>query len=191
MGGAQRVTRARNIFTWITLVVAIAVAALIVVPSLLGFDRYAIDGGSMEPRIPKGSIVYSKPADAADLVVGDVITYRPPASSGVGELVTHRIVEKTDRVNANGHAQIVFRSKGDANPTPDPWHFTLENGEAALEKAHLPYLGYIYLALRIPWVRIVLITVPALLILVLTAASLWYEAGREVEEERRKLQVAG
>ena len=183
-------TRATNRFTTFVLVLAIVVAALIVLPSLFGFDRYVINGGSMEPTIPKGSVVYSKPVAAEALEVGDIITYRPPVSSGVDELVTHRIIEKTTRTNASGKSEGVFRTKGDANDSADPWRFTLDDGEGALEKAHLPYLGWIYLALGVPWVRIVLITVPALLIVVFTAISLWREAGREVEEAKRRIEVA-
>ncbi len=179
--------KARNRFTTFVFVLAIVVAALIVLPSLFGFDRYVINGGSMDPTIPKGSVVYSKPAAMEELEVGDIITYRPPASSGVDELVTHRIIDKTTRTNANGNPQDVFRTKGDANDAPDPWRFTLNDGEGALEKAHLPYLGWIYLALGVPWVRILLITLPALLIIAFTAISLWREAGREVEEAKRRL----
>ena len=181
--------KARNRFTTFVLVLAIVVAALIVLPSLFGFDRYVINGGSMEPTIPKGSVVYSKPAATEELQVGDIITYRPPVSSGVDELVTHRIVEKTTRTNASGQPEDVFRTKGDNNDSPDPWRFTLTDGEGALEKAHLPYLGWVYLALGVPWVRILLITLPALLILVFTAISLWREAGREVEAERERLRL--
>ena len=80
----------------------------------------------------------------------------------------------------------MFRTKGDNNDAADPWTFTLDDGDGALEKAHIPYLGWIYLALGVPWVRILLITVPALLIIVFTAVSLWREAGREVEEAQRR-----
>ena len=177
----------RNRLTTLVLVLAVVVAALVVLPSLFGFDRYVINGGSMEPTIPKGSVVYSKPVAAEELEVGDIITYRPPASSGVDELVTHRIVEKTARTNVNGKVEDVFRTQGDANDSPDPWRFSLDDGEGALEKAHLPYLGWIYLALGVPCVRILLITLPALLIIILTAISLWREAGREVEEAKRRI----
>lgn len=189
MGGPDaKVRRARNLITWVILAAAAIAAALVVLPGLLGYDRYVIESGSMSPTIEIGSVVYSKPAAAEDLVEGDIITYRPPPNSGVEELVTHRIVEKTDHPFADGRDQYVFRTKGDANLDADPWSFTLDDDEASLEHAHLPYLGYIYLALAKPWVRLLLITIPALLIAVLTVVSLWREAGREAEEERRRLR---
>ncbi len=177
--------------TWFFLVAAIIAAGLILLPGLFGYDRYAIESGSMEPTIPIGSVVYSKPATAKALAEGDIITYRPPPESGVKALVTHRIVEKTKHRFAEGRDQYVFRTKGDANLDADPWTFTLDDDEAALEHAHIPYLGYVYLVLSIPAVRILLITVPALLIAVLTIVSLWREAGREAEEERRRLREGG
>jgi signal peptidase I len=190
VGDKDLVSRFRNWFTWFVLVLAIFIATIVVVPSVLGFDRYVIEGGSMEPNIPKGSVVYSKPAKVAELKVGDIITYEPPPDSNVDELVTHRIVSKTPRIDAAGNRKVVFRTQGDANPDPDPWRFTLTNDEAALEQAHIPYLGYVYAALAIPWVRFVLITVPALSIILFTILSLWRETGREVEEEKKRRALA-
>ena len=62
-------------------------------PSLFGYERYVITGGSMSGTFEKGSVVFEKPVPIADLRVGDVITYLPPADSGVSTLVTHRIVK--------------------------------------------------------------------------------------------------
>jgi signal peptidase I len=167
----------------ILLVIATVIALLMMVPSILGFDRYAISSGSMSPTIDKGSVVYAKPKSASELRVGDIITYRPPPDSGVTELVTHRIHTIQHPTSAGGRP--VFTTKGDANKAPDPWQFELDSGEAAREEAHLPFLGYIHLAMAVPWVRLVVILLPALLILVLTLVSLWVEAGREAEQERR------
>lgn len=162
---------------------ATTVAVLMLLPGILGFKRYVIESGSMEPAIKTGSVVYSKPADAEDLEVGDIITYKPPADSGVNELVTHRI----HSIHPGAGRAPAFRTKGDANESPDPWRFHLTNGEAALEHTHIPYLGYLYLALAVPWVRTLLIVLPSILIIVLTLVSLWKETGREAEEERRRL----
>jgi signal peptidase I len=179
-------SRLTNRIITAVLVVAVIVAGLVLLPSVLGFERYVIETESMTGTIDKGSIVYSKPVDANELEVGDIITYRPPPGFGVDDLVTHRIISiEPAQV---GEPRPVFRTKGDANPTQDPWRFQLDDDEAALEKAHLPYLGYVYLALAVPWVRVLLITLPAILIAVLTVVSLWREAGFEAEEERERLR---
>ena len=194
----------RRTWAWVIrigTVVAVIVALLVLVPTLLGFQRYAIESGSMEPTIPVGSVVYSKPADADALAVDDIITFKPPPEYGVDEHVTHRIV-KIDRANVStgrpdagaregqtidsgpkpeGESRRIFTTKGDANRDPDPWRFTLDDDEAGLEKAHLPYLGYFYLALSVPWVL-------AIVIALLTAVTLWRSAGEEVEEERARIE---
>ena len=45
--------------------------------------------------------------------------------------------------------RLIFTTKGDANEAPDPWRFELDDG-AAREEAHVPYVGYVYLALAKP-----------------------------------------
>ena len=187
----------RRIWAWvirIITVVAVLVALLMLVPSLLGYQRYVIESGSMEPELPVGSVVYSEATDSEDLNVGDIITFEPPREYEVDEVVTHRIfsIERpkpnTQRADGGLEPGRVFTTKGDANEHPDPWRFVLDDDEAALEKAHLPYLGYIYLALAIPVVRLLVIVIPAILIAVLTAVSVWRSAGKEAEAERARIE---
>ena len=73
------------------LLAALALGALMLLPPLAGYQRYVITGGSMGDTIPKGSIVYDRAVPVSSLRVGDVITYTPPAGSGPGGRVTHRI----------------------------------------------------------------------------------------------------
>ncbi len=73
--------RVRRLLGWMLnlTILAVVLACLAwIVPSWLGFDRYVITGGSMEPTIAKGSVVFEKPVGVEDLEVGDVITYQPP-----------------------------------------------------------------------------------------------------------------
>jgi signal peptidase I len=177
--------RVRSIIVWCALIGAIVVAGLMLVPSIFGFERYVIESGSMTGTIDKGSIVYSKAVPADTLKVGDIITFHPPSEFGVDGFVTHRIADINRPPEAGGFR--TFRTKGDANPSADPWEMTLDNDRGALEKAHVPYVGYVYLALAVPWVRLLLITIPALLIVVLTAVSMWRDAGRQAEAERQAL----
>ena len=50
----------------------------------------------------------------------------------------------------------------------------------------IPYLGYVFAALSIPLVRILVLGIPALLIALGAIGSLWEEAGREQREAARK-----
>ena len=182
-------------------VVAVVVACLVLLPSLLGYKRYVIETGSMEPTLPVGTMVYSKPKPPEELQVGDIITYEPPADTNVDELVTHRIfsishetpnqqaeIPAPDSGPSGPESRLIFKTKGDANEDPDPWHFVLGDKGAAREEHHLPYLGYVYLALGNSKVRLLVIIIPAILIMVLTALSLWRWAGEEQKEERARIE---
>jgi len=138
-------------------------AALILIPAALGLQRYAIAGGSMSGTYDVGSLVFEEVVPVEDLEVGDVITYVPPAGSGIDNLVTHRIVE------IKGSS---FRTKGDANPDVDPWTFELTAATQARVRWHVPFAGYPFLALQDRSVRMLLIGLPAGLIALLSLREL-------------------
>ena len=82
----------------LTAALAVFVAALLV-PAALGYDRYVITGGSMEPTIPLGSLAYAEVVPTGELRVGDVITYVPP---GKPRPVTHRIIAEPSDATVAG-----------------------------------------------------------------------------------------
>ena len=150
-------TRLTSIGVNLTLAAVTLAAAAYVVPSLLGYERYIITGGSMSGEFERGAAVFSRAVPAEDLRVGDVITYRPPPSSGVHGLVTHRIV----RIGTDDVGRQVLRTQGDANPDPDPWRFTLTDDEQAVVSFHVPYAGWALIALADRDTRMLLVGVPA------------------------------
>jgi signal peptidase len=160
---------------------AVALAAAVLVPALLGFQRYVITSGSMTGTYDRGSLVYDRVVPTAALKVGDVITYDPPAGAGPAGLVTHRIVAITPQP---GGAR-VFRTKGDANPVVDPWTFTLQNRTQARAAFHLPYAGFALAALADRRLRMLIIGLPALLVALSVLAKLWRDAGETAVEGRR------
>jgi signal peptidase len=141
----------------VTLVATTLAAAAFVLPSLLGYERYVITGGSMSGTFERGSVVVARTVPTEDLRVGDVITYQPPASSGVTTLVTHRVV----RIDRDDVGRQVLHTKGDANPDPDPWRFTLTGEKQAVVAFHVPYVGNALIALADRTTRMFLIGVPA------------------------------
>ncbi|GAB2774465.1 hypothetical protein GCM10027039_39780 [Terrabacter koreensis] len=151
-------------------------AVAYVLPSLLGFQRYVITGGSMQGTYDKGSVVFEKVVPTSQLRVGDVITYIPPASSGVTNLVTHRIVSAEA-----GTKGIVYRTKGDANPSIDPWAFTLDRAEQVVVEFDVPHVGWALLYLADPSHRKLVVGVPAGLI----ALASILEAFRNARREKR------
>lgn len=102
---------------WIGAEVLFAViAAAFLLPGLFGIRPMVVCSGSMEPSYPVGSLIYVRGCDANEVEAGDVITFR---LSG-GTVVTHRVVEKPEGLQ-------YFRTKGDANQTPDEGMVPYEN----------------------------------------------------------------
>jgi signal peptidase I len=166
--------------SWAGLATCLALAAAVLLPAALGYQRYVITSGSMSGTYDRGSLVYAREVPTATLRVGDVITYAPPPTAGPKGLVTHRIVWMgRDRTGAP-----TFRTKGDANAVRDPWRFTLQRPQQVRAAFHVPYVGFALAALGIREVRMLLIGLPALLIAVGTLARLWHRAG--VELRRRE-----
>lgn len=114
------------------------VAALLVVPNLIGMKCLAVLSGSMEPGIPVGSIVYVKETEPEALEAGDVITYQLSQDT----MVTHRVVS----VDTDGETVI---TKGDANEVEDASPIAF-NHIVGKEEAHIPYLGYISIYMKTP-----------------------------------------
>ena len=142
------------------MIVVTTAGAAWLVPTLLGYSRYVITSGSMTGTYDKGSIVFEKNVPVADLTVGDVITYMPPASSGVDHLVTHRIY----RIQPAQGGGSLFTTKGDHNPAPDPWHFQLTAKRQGVVQFGVPYAGWIFIELAKKNVRMLVIGLPASLI---------------------------
>jgi signal peptidase I len=152
--------------------VALTLAVAILVPALLGYQRYVITSGSMTGTYDTGSLVFDRVVPTSSLRAGDVITFRPPGHAG---LVTHRIA--TVRT-ANG--QRVFTTKGDANRVADAWGpIALGEARQARVAFHLPYLGYGLATLSDRHVRMLVIGLPALLIALAALAGLWRDTTPE------------
>jgi len=178
--------RRRVLLTAATVLATAGLAAyclLLVVPSLLGFQRYVLTGGSMEPTLHRGSLVFDKVAPVEDLAVGDVITYVPPGES---RPLSHRITSITHD-DKNG---LVFTSKGDANDAGDPWKFTLDDEVQAKVVFTVPWAGYPLWLLGSPLSRLLLIGGPAMAIAVITGRRLWRQAGELVAAEAEDLDPA-
>ena len=163
-----------KLLTALCAVALIAVVGFVLIPGLLGLQRFVITGGSMTGTIPKGAVIYSKVVPASELRVGDIITFTPP---GYPEAVTHRIIA----VEPGPDGKTAFRTKGDFNDAADPWNpVTLNEPQQARYVFQVPVLGYVLAALSMRSMRIVLVAIPALLIALSILWSLWREAGEEL-----------
>lgn len=127
-----------NFFSTLIVIAFALIAAVLVGPMLFGCKNMAVLSGSMEPKIPVGSVVCVKEINPEELMSGDIITY---AING-GTMVTHRVVA------VNQDEQTVI-TKGDANDVEDgnPVAFSQVVGK---EVFHIPYLGYLSIYIKTP-----------------------------------------
>jgi signal peptidase len=165
--GFRIAARALNVVVTLAAVVVVLTGAAWILPSAFGYERYVITGGSMSGTFEKGSVVFTQPVAEEDLKVGDVVTYVPPADSGVTTLVTHRIHDIRTR---NG--VLSFRTQGDANPDPDPWRFSLDADTQPVVAFHVPVVGHALIALADRDTRVLIIGLPAATIALLALAEL-------------------
>ncbi|MFL5893377.1 MAG: signal peptidase I [Solirubrobacterales bacterium] len=176
----------RKVLSGIIVAAGLCLAATMLLPAAFGYQRYVITSGSMTGTYDRGSIVFDKAVPVPDLEVGDVITYTPPASSGVDGLITHRLVSISD----HGKDGISYRTKGDANEKADPWQFQLSQPTQAKVAFSIPYLGYGIAALSMLPVRMLVIGLPALLIAFALCARLWREAGEQAHSRNLAIIAA-
>jgi signal peptidase len=144
----------------IVMVLATVAGVGYLAPSLFGFERYVITGGSMSGTFEKGSIAFEQRVPVGDVKIGDVITYLPPADSGTNHLVTHRVI--SDTILPTGVRQL--QTQGDANPDPDPWKFSLTEATQPVVRTTVPHVGWVFVGLADRELRMVVIGVPAALI---------------------------
>jgi signal peptidase len=149
----------------------VTVAVTMLLPPLAGYDRYLVEGGSMSPTIPRGSIVLERRVAIAELEKNDVITYTRP---GASTPVTHRIVS-TDRDRLGRR---IFWTKGDANARPDPRPVHLDSAQQPRVSFHVPHAGWILIALENPGLRLIVLGALAFGIVAVTLVALWREGDR-------------
>jgi signal peptidase len=190
VSGTRLAHRLITVVVTVGMIGACVLAGLMVIPTLLGFQRYVIVSGSMEPTIPVGSVVYDEVVPVEDLEVGDIITFIPPPEFDIDDPVTHRVVQITKVAeDAEGHAgERLFRTKGDANEDIDPWRMVLDGPDQGRVAHHLPYLGYFYMALQVPWVQLLVIVIPSVALIAYIGITMWRVSGDAVMEERARAE---
>jgi signal peptidase len=169
----------RAIKTMAVLGIVFLVGALVATAGIGQFGRGAagygvvpmvVLSGSMEPSIKTGSLLFVGRVAADRVVVGDVITYRTPASErpsqNGSDLTTHRVAAVT--ASAEGP---VFTTRGDANTAPD---MTLVPGSEVVGRAlfAVPYVGYASAFARSKEGVLLLVVLPALIVIVMEVRSI-------------------
>lgn len=125
---------------------------------------------SMEDQIPEQSYIVIRKADAADVKVGEVITFYSDDPVLQGQLNTHRVVEISD----DGR---YFTTKGDNNLVEDKYPVRAEAVVGVYEKN----LELLSVAGRIFQSKIGLVV-----ILVIMAALTFYSFGSDLFKKQKK-----
>ncbi|MDP9729511.1 signal peptidase I [Alicyclobacillus tolerans] len=144
-------------------------------PVVAGKTMYEVLSGSMTPTFDTGSVIFDNPhVNVADLKPGDIITFHVPQNSGfngmTNVLVTHRIVREFDQ---NG--QMMFQTKGDANPSVDPWTVSASNIVGEYTHFTIPYAGYYLNFLHGRWGDGSLLILPGAFLIISSMVSLFKE----------------
>jgi signal peptidase len=112
------------------------VVLLVLVPAVLGLDRFVVTDRAMDGSLGRGSVVLAREVPPTDLEVGDVIIFRPPGGSS-DDRVTRRIVAVDDGVAT---------TRGDSSGS-QPWSVPLQDGSSyARVWMGVPWIGYPFVA---------------------------------------------
>ncbi len=155
-----------SILTNLALVICVLLLlAVLLAPSILHLSFNTVVSGSMEPTIKTGAMIATVKAAPAEIQVGDVIGFRV---EGIDTPICHRVIEivKTE-------GGIVFRTKGDANESPDTWVVKPENliGRIVF---HLSWIGYVAKFIKEPYGFGLMVGLPAVIIIGLEIKNLFW-----------------
>ncbi len=124
------VSRAVSILVTVLLIMAVLLCLYTVVQvlgngyvNICGYMMFRVVTGSMEPTISVGSLLLTKETDIKDIEVKDIICFRTQETAIMGEIVTHRVVNKVNLADGS----ILLETKGDANLISDGYYVTEDN----------------------------------------------------------------
>ena len=162
-----------NAATTVLVSLMVILSALLWGFRLLGYEVLVVQSGSMEPNYHVGSLVYVKPVDAAELEVGDVITFE----LGGGVRGTHRIIEVLDN-----DGSLAFRTKGDANEVADQ-NPVFPSELIGQVEFTIPLLGFLVTFIQQPPGNYVTISIVAVLLLLTILPDLIFPAEKDSKKQ--------
>lgn len=144
------------------LIIIVVVSIPLTVPKMAGYQIYTVVTGSMEPKIPVGSLVYIKGVEPETVKEDEVIAFYGGRDSSA--VITHRVVANSDIMGE-------FITKGDANKTKDMNPVPYDNyiGKVMLT---IPVMGGLAQTFAGTAGRIATLSVFGLAVILLIAASM-------------------
>lgn len=155
----------------VTISLLLPAAVFVIWSVLTGHRLEAVRSGSMTPTYSVGSMLVVKTVDPSDVRVGMPLSFVVPDE---GVIETHRVIAVTHDKNG-----LSFRTKGDANRTPDPDPVPASAVRGSV-KWSVPHVGELMLWLRWPRGFLLLVVTPL-------AALLAFEV---LERRRRRAAAA-
>ncbi len=163
--------------------------------TLLGRPAYSVMSGSMSPTIRTGDLIIDQTltsAQAAELHKGQIITFQAAANSSTGGLViTHRIYAVVHEESATGAPVVAYRTKGDANNSPDVSTVPSSAVLGLYTGTRVPFGAYVLSTLHQPVTFIVLVMIPILYIAEELVRRKWMDLGDREMARRARAQGAG
>lgn len=156
-GALQRLWRIVTGLLLIATAVASLTAMVTVMTQHLGFAP--VLSPSMEPTFHPGDLVITKPEPVSAIKIGQVVAL--PVPSAPSQRYVHRIISVTMK-----DGRPLVRTKGDANPTPEPFTLRINSPTVPLVVAKVPYLGRLSVLLQHSVLRLTVtaITLAAILL---------------------------
>lgn len=189
----------KSAFIWMIVVLAVFMMVFTVISvttfnrndrNLFGYKAYIVNSDSMAATdFNAGDLIFVKETDPSTLEAGDIITFISQDSASFGEVVTHKIREKT--VDANGN--MGFVTYGTTTGVNDE---TIVTAMYILGKyeAKVPYMGTFFSFLKTPTGYFVCIFIPFMLLLLnqgINTVKLFrrYKAEQMEEMNKEKAQL--
>lgn len=155
--------KAAENFGLAVIILLMTVVVLTFLAPHFGWRVDTVFSGSMEPELKVGGVAVTRPVEAGDIKVGDIITFHSPLSEKV---TSHRVIAVDD--DSSSH----FQTKGDANEDADPFVVPAQNvvGKVCF---HIPYFGYAAQFVRTPLGLLLTLCLPGLIIMGMEVRNIW------------------
>jgi signal peptidase len=152
--------------------------------AILGHPVFSVASGSMTPAIDTGDLIVDNPltsTQAAELHVGQIISFRESSSGASSLIVTHRIVAL---LPGSAAAPVLYRTKGDANNGPDLAPVA-PSQIVGVYSARVPFGAYVLSTLHQPLTFVVLIMIPVVYLAEEEVRRRWIALGIQDAERKR------
>lgn len=171
--------KAIKIIEWIIFISLVAVLLILLSPFLPTkkyISSFVVVSGSMEPAVPKGSLVFTKPTQTQEVQPHDIIGFTSPENAK--DMIIHRVVEYDDE-------QEGFITKGDNNNSEDSWRVSSMQLQGKYVYS-IPYVGFATSFMKTPKGFALLIGVPALILAALQLRKIKEGIDEEVDKRTQK-----